>query len=49
MLKAPFEGIFEEARFHKLSENTIRELIEAYESEFGRSPRTFGELLEVIE
>ncbi len=49
MLKAPFEEILEEARFHKLSENTIKELIETYEGEFGRSPRSFGELLEVIE
>ena len=49
MLKAPFEEIFEQARNHKLSENTVKELIEAYECEFGRSPRTFGELLEVIE
>ncbi len=49
MLKSPFEEIFEEAGVHKLSENTVKELIEAYEAEFGTSPRTFGELLEVIE
>lgn len=49
MLKAPFEEIFEQAKAHKLSENTVKELIEAYEGEYGRSPRTFGELLEVIE
>ena len=49
MLKAPFEEIFEEASVHKLSENTVKELIEAYECEFGRTPKTFGELLEVIE
>lgn len=49
MLKAPFEEIFEENKVHKLSENKVKELIEVYECKFGRSPGTFGELLEVIE
>lgn len=49
MLKGVHPGLFGVAQKHGLNTEQTENLIEAYETEFGKSPSSFGDLLEVLE
>ncbi len=49
MLKTAFSDLFEETRRYGINDGLASELIEEYEIEYGYGPRTFGDLLEVLE
>ena len=49
MLKAAYSELLQETRRYGIDDGLASEMIEEYEIEYGYGPRTFGDLLEVLE
>ncbi|WMT51879.1 MAG: hypothetical protein RE471_03120 [Ferroplasma sp.] len=49
MLKTAFSDLFEETRRYGINDGLVSELIEDYEEEYGSAPRSYADLLEVLE
>ena len=49
MLISEFSELFEFSRRHGIRDDITEELISDFESEYGYAPRSFSDLLEVLE
>ena len=49
MLKMAYSELLQETRRYGIDDGLASEMIEEYEIEYGYGPRTFGDLLEVLE
>ena len=49
MLKTAYSELLQETRRYGIDDGLASEMIEEYEIEYGYGPRTFGDLLEVLE